>query len=44
MAYASSTKYLFVRLQKTFSSFEPSQYNDNVRQVELFHTKWFKFG
>ena len=48
MAYASSTTYLFTRLQKTFSSCEPKEewphaglYNYNGRQIELFHMKWF---
>ena len=45
---ASSTTYLFTRLQKTFSSCEPKEewphaglYNYNGRQIELFHMKWF---
>ena len=48
MAYASSTTYLFTRLQKTFSSCETKEewphrglYNYNGRQIELFHMKWF---
>ena len=51
MAYASSTTYLFTRLQKTFSSCEPKEelphaglYNYNGRQIELFHMKWFNGG
>ena len=48
---ASSTTYLFTRLQKTFSSCEPKEewphaglYNYNGRQIELFHMKWFNGG
>ena len=43
MAYASSATYLFTRLQKTFSSFEPKEewpnaglYNYNGRQIKFF--------
>ena len=46
MAYASSTTYLFTRLQKTFSSCETKEewphrglYNYNGRQIGLFHMK-----
>ena len=45
---ASSTTYLFTRLQKTFSSCEPKEEwphsglsKDNGRQIELFYVKWF---
>ena len=48
---ASSTTYLFTRLQKTFSSCEPKEewphaglYNCNGRQIELLHMKWFNGG
>ena len=48
---ASSTTYLFTRLQKTFSSCEPKEewpharlYKYNGRQIELFHMKWFNGG
>ena len=51
MAYGSSTRCLFTRLQKTFSSCEPKEeiphaglYNYNGRQIELFHLKWFYGG
>ena len=51
MAHASSTTYLFTRLQKTFSIFDPKEewphaglYNYNGRQIELFHMKWFICG
>ena len=48
---ASSTTYLFTRLQKTFSSYETKKkwphvalYKYNGRQLELFHIKWFNGG
>ena len=51
MAYASSTTYLFTRLQKTFNSCETKEewphrglYNYNGRQIELFYMKWFNGG
>ena len=51
MAYASSTTYLFIRLQRAFSSCEPKEewphtglYNNNGRQIEFFHMKWFICG
>ena len=51
MAYASSTTYLFTRLQKTFDSCETKEelphaglYNYNGRQKELLHIKWFNCG
>ena len=51
MAYANSIRYLFTRLQKTFSSYEPKEewphaglYNYNGRQIELFDMKWFNCG
>ena len=51
MAYASSTTYLFTRLQKTFLRCEEKEerphaglYSYNGRQIELFHMKWFNCG
>ena len=48
MAYASSTTYLFARLQKTFSSCEPKEELPHAslygRQIELFHVEWFNCG
>ena len=51
MAYASLTTYLFTRLQKKFSIFEPKEewphagvYSYNGKQIELFHMKWFNCG
>ena len=51
MAYARLTAYLFTRLHKTFSSFEPKEewphaglYNYNITQIELFYMKWFNDG
>ena len=51
MVYASSTKYLFTRLQKISSTCEPKEewphaglYNYNGKQIELFHKKWFNGG
>ena len=51
MSHASSTKYLFTRLQKTFNSSKPKEelphaglYNYNGRQTELFDMKWFNCG
>ena len=51
MAYASSTAYLFARLQKTISSCEPKEERPHAgvngwhaRQIEVFHMKWFNCG
>ena len=48
---ASSKRYLFTRLQKTFSNCELKEewphagiYKHNERQIELFYMKWFNGG
>ena len=48
---ASSKRYLFTRLQKTFSNCELKEewphagiYKYNERQIELFYVKWFNGG
>ena len=51
MARASSTAYLFTRLQKTFSSWAKKEeqphallYSYNGRQIDLFLLNWLNCG